>query len=204
MPEGKFGYNEHLPESAREPFMWLCQEAVSLNQEWQLYQTFFSDPEVADLISSAAGRTFQIIEEILRHDMIMLVGRLRDSPFFRNEENISFRSLVTRVPDMACLDRHVERFTGLCKDMERHRNKLVAHNDLTTRIDPDKSPLPGISKRQVNRIVKRAIQILNHVLNHYDKESEYDWDVPGGMAGAEYLISLIKQAQEERKRALFG
>lgn len=205
MPEGKFGYNEHLPESAREPFMWLCQEAVSLNVKWKLYQQFFSDPEVASLISKPGLRgTFQIIEEVLRHDMIMLVGRLRDSAFFREEENISFRSLVERLPDMPCLDRHVERFIFLCRDMERHRHKLVAHNDLTTRIDPDKSPLPGILKRQVDRTVKRVIQILNHVLNHYDRESEYVWDIPGGLVGADYLISLIKRAQQDRAKVLLG
>ena len=90
--EGTFGYIETLSDGIREPFMWLAQDVVALHQKWDLYLGLFGKPESLQVIGHLPV-PFHLIEESLRTDITMLIGRLSDSPKFRDDENISFQQL---------------------------------------------------------------------------------------------------------------
>ncbi len=192
-----FGYNEKLPEELRDIFIRLCQDVVSLNQKWQLYTGLFTDPDVTALLSGTARATFRVFEETLRNDMTMLIGRLCDpaSSRRRRQKNISLRTLLEHEPAIPGLDKKVEDFIGLCKTVEQHRDKAVAHNDLRTFIRPHKYPLPGITRDQIDEIVRKAGEILNFVVAQYD-DRELAFDALIAPGGADHLIFWLRKARE--------
>ena len=194
-----FGYNEKLPEEIRDIFIRLCQDVVSLNQKWQLYTDLFTDPDVTALLSNIARGAFQVIEETLRNDMTMLIGRLCDPAISGGHKNISLRALLEQAPTIPGLDKKVEDFIGACKTVERHRNKAVAHNDLDTFILPHKNPLPGIMRGQVNEIVGKAGEILNFVVQRYD-DCDLAFDFLVGVGGVDHLIFWLRKAKERSAR----
>jgi hypothetical protein len=145
--EGKFGYIADLPDEIREAFMWLAQDVVALHKKWDLYLGFFGKPESLQVISHLPV-PFHLIEESLRTDITMLIGRLSDSAKFGKDENISFRALLEfyskddasekddvqdqdKVQDQDAqeqdkvLEQLVADFIQICKPVTQNRHKLV-------------------------------------------------------------------------------
>jgi hypothetical protein len=90
--EGKFGHIENLPEEIRESFMWLSQDVVALHRKWDFYLGLFGKKENFAVISHLP-QPFNLIEESMRTDITMLIGRLSNGAKFGKDDNISFRAL---------------------------------------------------------------------------------------------------------------
>ena len=74
----RFGYDLKIPEDIREIYVWLCDNAVHIQQFWNFYLELFEDkayPEVVEL----AIASFAIIEEAVRKEIIMSICRISDA-----------------------------------------------------------------------------------------------------------------------------
>lgn len=192
-----FGYSEKLPENIREIFVWLCQDIASLRDKWDFYLGLFKDAERTTLLSDCAGSSFQIIEESLRTDMIMTICRLSDPPKFLNTNvNLSILRLCRNFRYENTVKQLGEAFLEACKPVRLLRNKKIGHNDLKTRIEPKKNPMPGISKSRIDKIVNTATNFLNTIYTMYNPDCELALDIPIQIGGAEDLIYWLKKAKK--------
>lgn len=196
-PEGAmkapFGY---LPEQIRRIFGRLFEDVCSLNQKWSLYSKLFLDPEAAVLLDGVARRAFNVIRESLINDMVMLLGRLCDPAIDgHGNKNVSFEALLVKAPQLGGLKQKIDDFDALWRPIIRkHRDKLIAHNDLRARISPRAKPIPGIPRSQVDKMVEAANEILNYVVQQYES-TEIAFDLLRETCGADRLIFWLKKAK---------
>ena len=46
------------------------------------------------------------------------------------------------------------KLTLACKPVHAYRNKLIAHNDLKIKLDPINNPLPVVTRKQIEEILR--------------------------------------------------
>jgi hypothetical protein len=187
-----FGYIEEMPEDIRDIFLCLCRDTLSLGAAWALYKRLFLDPEARKLLDLVSRGTFKVIGAALWSNIIILFGRLGDDRKGRGDkENICFRSLVARVQGLPGLSRQVGEFIKRSKAVKFQRNKLIAHNDLNARTSPLRNPIPKVTAKEIDELVKMSGAILNDVARPYSTELAFDW-MPM-LAEPEYLLRLIRR-----------
>ncbi len=169
MFESAFGYDARVPENIRTGLMWLCQDVASLHNKWAIYSKLFNSKENTDLLSELAFWTFINIEESMRSDMTMAISRLCDPAKTCERYNLSLEFLVENCPDMPDLNAKLLELRAECDPVKKYRNKHVGHNDLNSVLKPKENPLPGITKYQIDKIIKLAESILNYVFLNYTK-----------------------------------
>jgi len=195
MYEDRFGYDPKVPEDIRLIFMWLCQDVSSLQNEWDFYLDLFDKEENNELFHEVAPMSFDIIEEVLRHDMIMSIGRLSDPKIsIKKKENLSLAALVERCADIHGLELLLEKFQLSCLHTTQWRNKRVGHRDLYTTISPSEHPLPKIDKQQLDQILSEASEILKAVFLHYSRGDLYFHTIAPGKA--DDLIFYLKSGRD--------
>jgi hypothetical protein len=198
MSKNAFGYIEQLPENIKDAFMWLCQDVASLQHKWDFYLELFGKSENTDLLSELAPASFNIIFETLQNDITMAICRLSDPPKSMGQENLSLSNLVKTCVEIEGLDDLLNDFKKICKPIRQRRNKRVGHRDLNTAIKPLEHPLPGVSKEQIDLILKTTANILNSILKNYDDREMYFHTVSRG--GVESLIYWLKMGKVSKSR----
>ena len=204
MDETRFGYNSNFPDSFRKMFMWLCQDVVSLHDEWSFYIELFGNKENKEIMADMLHASSQIIEESVRNDMTMTICRLSDPHKSSGKINLSFSTLVHRVGETAELSELLEDFQNACNPIQKHRNKRVAHNDLKTKIEPLENRLPGVTRQDIDRIVSLAEQILNTVSRRYDEVLRFESVHSGGAAVLIDYLNTVKTHFAQEKLRLLG
>lgn len=192
--ENAFGYNTLIPENIREIFMWLCQDVAALQSKWDFYLELYSDEETTSLLSELASWSFNMIEESLRNDMTMAICRLSDPSITFRKENLSLASLVEKCPDIEGLEEQLADFQVACEPISQWRNRNVGHKDYNTAIRPRENPLPGISKSQIDEIVRLAARLLQTVSFHFGGGDLYFHTVARG--GGDDLVFWLKAGRE--------
>ena len=196
MDENAFGYNPVLPRNIRAIFMWLCQEVASLHSKWQFYLGLYAGEEDRRLLSELASGSFGIIEESLRLDMTMSICRLSDPPGTEPKLNLSVKALARKCQEVDGLTDLVDDFAQACKPVRKHRNKLLAHRDVNTTINPQDNPLEPIGRTQIDTILDLAGRILNVVYRHFTNlELTF---APSLIGGADTLVHWLGVAKESK------
>jgi len=198
MYKESFGYDLNVPENIRELLMWLCQDVASLYDKWDFYLELFSTKENTELLSELAVSSFQIIEESIRNDLIMMIGRLSDPS--NGKRNLSIETLIQNCDKIESSEIELlKEFKEKCRPVRKLRHKFVAHNDLKSRIKPKDNPLPGIGLDQVKKIIHDAGTLLNLVYQKY-VNAELGFDIPIQIGGAKDLLYWLKKAKENQKK----
>ena len=91
----------------------------------------------------------------------MTICRLSDPVRSANKDNLSFSLLPRMFPQVGNLSERVEIFRGACSRVQQLRSKLIAHNDLSTRLKPMENPLPGVKRTDIDQILFLAADVLN-------------------------------------------
>ena len=189
-----FGYNPQIPDNVRLIFMWLCQDVAALRNKWDFYVVLYGREENTGLLSDLAPASFQMIEESLRNDMTMAIGRLGDAAGSGRRENLSLAALVQGLSEPGAAADLLEDFKEVYRPVKHFRNKRVGHNDLNTKIKPQENLLPGIGRKHIDRIIELAEEILNLVYQRFvDGELCFE---PLKIGGADDLIFWLEMAKE--------
>jgi len=199
MCDGAFGYNLRIPENIRELFMWLCQDLAALYEKWKFYIELFGKQENTELMSDLAQSSFQIIEESIRSDLTMGICRLSDPPKSSGKTNLSIKTLVNKCENIKNLKESFDEFNEACGPIRHLRNKKEGHNDLNTKIKPKDNPLPGIGRKQIDKILNEASKILNIIYKEYIG-GELAFDVTLNRGGASDLLDCLEKAKEYQNR----
>jgi hypothetical protein len=201
MLNNPFGYNEKLPEKITVVFMWLCQDVVSLQNKWDFFIELFEKKQNTDLLEELAPASFNIIYETLQNDIIMAISRLSDPAKSWGHKHLSLMTLVNRCTEIKSIKKLMPDFIDICKPIRDLRNMRVGHRDLNTAIRPLENPLPGISKEQIDEILKTSVNILNSIVQYYDcskPDLKFLLTSPGG---AKTLIFWLKKGRAHEPQA---
>jgi hypothetical protein len=126
----------------------------------------------------------------VRIDMTMLICRLSDRLKSLDNENLNFENLGAFYGKDEELKGLITQFRDACGPIRVHRNKLIGHSDLNTRLKPAENLLPTVGRSDVERIVEIAAKALAHVAKRY-AASEI-WFKPPTIMGADALICCLR------------
>src|SRR5262249_479295 len=173
--------------------------------KWKLYTDLFGEPESIDVINQTVPSVFGIIEEVLRNDMTMSLGRLLDPPGTKPRENMSIPRLIANLvthcePLLAAeAERQLEAIRRHCEKTLVWRNKRVGHNDLHTALQYHENPLPNITKPYVEQALTLIRNLMNYLESHFDEsETAYEFVVQRGTG--KDLIYFLKTLLDDRER----
>jgi hypothetical protein len=206
MSKQVFGYFPEIPEEElRSIVQLLCQDLASLNAKWHLYLDLFAEKEDVAVLNNTAMGAFQIIEESLRSDMAISIGRLCDPPELWGHQNLSLQKLAEQAKHIQGLVQLLDNFLTISKPVRDYRNKRIAHNDLKANLEPHDNPLPNITRKTIDDILKIGNEILNHILKFYKTETAIDFESTIVFGSGNKLIKWLKRAwriYEEEQKAL--
>jgi hypothetical protein len=190
----RFGYSDKLPEDIRLEFMWLSQDFAALYYQWDLYIGLFGSEENNQLLSEVSVKAFNVIAESLEHCMAMGISRLNDPAQSNGYKNLSFRAMLEEFSNIDGLKVCVEDFYKLCEPIEKLRNKKIGHRDRIVTLEPEKYPIPGLTRSQISNILEKALEILNLILGEYSDEELFCG--VKGQSGYNAIVYLLKKGKE--------
>ncbi|MFH5884004.1 hypothetical protein ACG2F4_06805 [Halalkalibaculum sp. DA3122] len=192
---------------------YLWNDIAHLHQNWKNYRIFYgTDQETIELLNELAPSFFNSLQRILRHEIILSIGRLTDPPYSgrnRKKENASIKKLLEEVT--STLDSDVEK--ELQKELKKLkkqtskirdlRNQIIAHSDLPTRLELRSDPLPGISRAEIEETLVTIRKIFTKIEKEFTGSTSYfegvvTTDDANSIIG--YLKTARKYHEEEYKR----
>jgi hypothetical protein len=190
-----------FPAPLRNIFEALWQEVANLHAQWELYIDLFGDPEKIPILNDTVPAVFQLIEENLRANLSVSIGRITDPPQTGRNDNLSLSRLVQSLSNhgddsfVTGINYQLDAIMDGAKSMRTHRNKRFAHNDLATSINYHKNPLPGISQPQITELLRLIANLMNSIqMNFENGTTSYDRGIQRG--NGKDLIFLLEQAVE--------
>jgi hypothetical protein len=194
-----------FPAGAKKLFEDLQDHVTSLHKKWILYTDLFADPEDLSVIRDTAPVAFALIEESLRYDMIMSIGRLIDPAETwlgdkkPPKKNLSLARLVEELRhhcDQTFFKNLKQRLKEIRTETEPFkvlRDQHGAHKSL----NPD--PLPPPTRGQVEKSLRLIAGLMDYVQTRFENgTTNYDATDPYGTG--EDLVLILK-AHRDRVRA---
>ena len=128
-----------FPGRLGELYFELRNNVSALHLNWQNYRVLYGvSSEKIDLLNWAASSFFGLLDDILRHDILMHIVRLADPPQSMGRDNASLERLVNELSVSAdvnlvqTLRTKVQEFQTHCYPIRQLRNRILAHGDLAT------------------------------------------------------------------------
>ncbi|MBL0524110.1 hypothetical protein [Aeromonas dhakensis] len=171
-----------MDEHLQKVFDRMKQELNHIHYRWTLYrQMFGTNPGRIRLINKTSSNVFVEFQWLIIDYMVMSLSKLTDSARMRGNDNLSFHYLIDKVRESRNVDladeleSELEALMIACKKFREIRNKRVAHNDLVVALDEDGSPLPGVSRADIENALVHARNLMNKVELHFnDSQTLYE------------------------------
>jgi hypothetical protein len=198
-------YLEVLGPTLGTLYYALYEEVVWLHAKWGQYRILFAGPEErVELLNRVAGFFFYVVETRLWDDVVLHIARLTDPPISAGKKNLTLLRLPSalHLPELAA---DIENLVGQAqKDAEftrDWRNRRLAHQDLELAMDKRVTPLPGISRANIERALIAIRAVMNRIEGHFFK-SQVGFEHFISHTDAESLLYYLKSAvdAEDRER----
>jgi hypothetical protein len=182
----------------REDFAWL-------RVKWAEYrQLFGTSPERIDLLNSAAGFFFRILQDTLWEDTLLRIARLTDSPDVGGKRNLTIRALSELCDDpflRSTVSHLVDEALAAAAFARDWRNRVIGHRDLAPALDSAATPPSPASRAAVSSALA-AIQRAYNAISERLLGSTLADHVITPATGAEALLSVIRDglAAEHKRR----
>jgi hypothetical protein len=164
----------NIPPDIDEIHTALSQEVTHLHVKWKIFcQLYASGDEVVDLLNSSASGFFHLCQEMWGDDILLTIGRLIDPKQSFKKDNLSLGQLVNSIDRVRfpTLKAEIERLLAEAKDkcdvVKDHRNKRIAHNDLTTKLQPGANLIPAPTKQNIEDALKSIRDVVNSVPKYF-------------------------------------
>ncbi|MEQ7870326.1 hypothetical protein V6R97_06705 [Chromohalobacter salexigens] len=175
-----------MDEHLQKVFDRIKQELNHIHYRWTLYrQMFGTNPSRIELINKTSSNIFAEFQWLVIDYMVMSLSKLTDRARMGGNDNLSYHYLIEKVrasgnKELADeLQIELDELTVACEKFRELRNKRVAHNDLVVALDEDGSPLPGVSRADIEAALIHARNIMNKVELHFnDSQTLYEEIIP--------------------------
>ncbi|MNF67170.1 hypothetical protein D3C85_801810 [compost metagenome] len=196
-----------MDEYLQKVFDRMKQELNHIHYRWTLYrQVFGTNPIRIKLINKTSSSIFVEFQWLIIDYMVISLSKLTDRARMQGNNNLSFHYLIEKVRGNGNveltdeLNAELEVLTIACEKFREIRNKRVAHNDLVVALDEYYSPLPGVSRADVEKALFHARNLMNKVELHFnDSQTLYEEIIiPLKNDGRSVLIWLQKGLMYEQ------
>ena len=159
-----------MDEHLQKVFDRIKQELIHVHYRWTLYrQMFGTNPSRIELINKTSSNVFVEFQWLVIDYMVMSLSKLTDKARMRGNDNLSFHYLIEKARESENVEiakelkAELDELTDACEKFRKIRDKRVAHNDLVVALDEDSSPLPGVSRADIEAALVHARNIMNKV-----------------------------------------
>jgi hypothetical protein len=167
--------HDNMDEHLQKVFDRIKQELNHIHYRWILYrQIFGTSPSRIELINNTSSNVFLELQWLVIDYMVMSLSKLTDQARMGSNDNLSYHYLIEKVKENGNDELEVElrvelkELTDACEKFRNIRNKRVAHNDLVVSLDIDGSPLPGVSRADVEKALVHARNLMNKAELHFN------------------------------------
>ena len=191
-------------------FSELSDDFAWLQVKWGEYRELYgTSPERIDLINSAAGLFFRILQDTMWEDALLHLCRLTDPAVMGKKQNLSINALPELCTD-EILREAVKTLVGkavVATSFARDwRNRHIGHRDRPLALGSVR-PLSAASRAQVTNAISAIHRVLNEISEQLLGSTLAD-DVIIPPTGAEALLYVlrdgIKADTERRERIRSG
>jgi len=190
---------EKLGPTLGPVFDALADDLAWLQLKWGQYRELFgTSPQRIDLLNSAAGMFFRILQDTLWEDTLLHLARLTDPPGAGAKRNLTVRALPDLFHDTALRSRvetlvdEAVRATAFARDW---RNRHIGHRDLALALDMNATPLSPASRADVTAALGALHSVFNDITEALFDSTLAD-DIIAPPTGAEALLYVIRDGLE--------
>lgn len=200
-------YVSSMGQDLAEVYAALADDVLWLHSKWIVYRQIFGNdtPARLDKLNRAAGFYFYVTQHVMWNDILLHLARLTDPPRSAGRPNLTLRVLPQRIRDEALardVTAMVETACEGCDFARVLRNRRIAHNDYEHALAIAESPLPGVSRAQIEAALGRIRDVLNRLENHYmDGTIAYEHTILGRGDG-DALARFIELGLEVHDRRI--
>ncbi|SYZ72745.1 conserved hypothetical protein [Candidatus Zixiibacteriota bacterium] len=203
LKERRFVMKQDFPQHIRPLYDLLNREVIELNMHWDIFKQLYTGRSLLiDLLNESAPVFFGKLQTILLDDIILAISRLSDPAKSGNNENLSLKKMKEGLDAKGYDDlkeklaRRIIEIDSKCESFRRHRNKRVAHRDLTAKVRPLEENLPDIKVGDIEAAILNINGFLNDVEANYNDLSScvYDHVITPYLGFVDGLIHKLKMA----------
>lgn len=194
-----------LPPSIERLFRPLWNETVWLNAKWNAFTRLYgTDEATVELLNHIAGSFFRLVQDSLRDDVLLSIGRLLDPSATGARANLSLRALLDGVDAQAEPALHQKLTDALvklrshCAGITARRNRKLAHTDLPTALNEHLDDLPGVSRVIVREAIEQVNAFMNLLEDHF-REATTFYDSVIEQGDADFLVTHLKRARQHEE-----
>ncbi|GJL73385.1 MAG: hypothetical protein NMNS01_25840 [Nitrosomonas sp.] len=163
-------WNWNMDNELNKAFEKSQQELTHLYYRWIMYvQIFGTNTHRIDLVNQTASNFLIEFQWLVIDNMVLALSKFTDPVRMRGNDNLSFPYLIEHIKKtdkneiVDDLKQTLKDLNETTKHFRDIRNKRIAHNDMAVSLDSDESPLPGVSRADVNAALKVAGDFLNKI-----------------------------------------
>lgn len=180
-------------------FHALSDDVAWLQVKWAQYRELFgTSPERIELLNSAAGLFFRILQDTLWEDALLNLARLTDPPEIRGKHNLTIRALPELCDDPALrltVSQLVDEALAATAFARDWRNRHIGHRDLLLALESAAKPLSPASRADVSAALSAIHRVFNELTERLFDSTLAD-DVITPATGAEALLYVIRDGLE--------
>jgi len=202
------GHLDKLGPHLGPVFSELRDDLAWLQVKWAEYRELYgTSPERIDLLNSAAGLFFRILQDALWEDALLHLCRLTDPAVMGKKQNLSIQVLpvlFTDAPLREAVRTLVEQAVSATLFARDWRNRHISHRDRELVLGPGTLPLAPASRAQVSESISAIHRVLNEISERLLGSTLAD-DVITPPTGAEKLLYVLRDglnAEAERRERI--
>jgi len=178
----------------------LGDEVAWLHLKWNYFRELFADPDLVDVLNSAAPAFFHDLQRQSWEDLLMHLCRVTDRAKTAGKDNLTIRLLPDLVSsqqlkvELESLIKSAVSTTDFARDW---RNRRLAHEEL--RVGRNVTPLASAKFDYIDTALAAIRTVLNRLEQHYlNKTVSYEDTIPAS-GGVESFIAVIRKGVEARR-----
>jgi hypothetical protein len=156
--EVKSEFVTSFPPKTGELAYELSKSITFLHLKWKLFRALFgTSQERIDLLNQTAPAFFAFVGQIMFKDVVLAITRLTD----RKRKTACLAQLITLlaphvgVAELARWQSELALLNSEVEPLRETRNRYLAHDELPTALNNHPRPMPGVSRAQVETMLKR-------------------------------------------------
>lgn len=188
-------------------FSRLSDDLAWLQVKWGEYRELYgTSSERIDLMNSAAGLFFRILQDAMWEDALLHLCRLTDPAVMGSKQNLSIQALPELCADAAVQEAvrtlvgQAVTATSFARDW---RNRHISHRDRALALGSGTRPLAPASRAQVSAAISAIHRVLNEISERLLDSTLAD-EVITPPTGAEALLYVLRDGlkadAEKRER----
>jgi len=151
-----------------------------------------------ELLNESAGTFFNVLQDVLLHDVQLSLSKLGDPAGSGSRENMTLEALhheLQGANEVSAADKmkaSLKKFSAACVKIRHRRNKWIAHFDQSTMLNDHVIPRMGPSREEIESALKALREAMNCISLHYT-DTTIGYEHFSMQADGEALIQSLRR-----------